>query len=295
MTAAASRRLPYVIAIIWALLTISLASWWLVVGLNLTRQLDVNGTEAVPAVNFRRMFISEGAVFIALLLAGGVAIVVAIRREHLRRHALETFFMSFTHDLKTALASVQLQAEGLLEDWPDRAPRAPLDRLLGDTVRLQIQLENSLFVAQPDGRLLAEPIQVGPAVARLAGDWPGLDLKVTGEASALADARGFDAIVRNLLQNAVVHGGARHVDVVVTAGDTGRVRLLVTDDGRGVVPELLARLGQPFTRSGPTSGSGVGLFVCRQLAVRMGGTLTFARNVDAGRGFTANLDLPGAR
>ncbi len=295
MTAAAPRRLPYVIAIIWVLLTISLASWWLVVGLTLTQRLSGNGGQVQSPANFRRMFIWEGAVFIALLLAGGLAIVVAIRREHLRRHALETFFMSFTHDLKTALASVQLQAEGLLEDWPDRAPRAPLDRLLGDTVRLQIQLENSLFVAQPDGRLLAERIEVGPAVARLAGDWPGLDLKVTGEATALADARGFDTIVRNLLQNAVVHGGARRVDGVVTAGNTGRVRLVLIDDGRGVAPEILARLGQPFTRSGPTSGSGVGLFVCGQLAARMGGTLKFTRTADSGQGLTADLELPGAR
>lgn len=295
MTIGSPRRFSYLVAIAWVGLTVSLASWWLVVGLKLTEQLNSSAVDAQPAANLRRMFIWEGAFFIGLLLAGGIAMVLAIRREHQRRHALETFFMSFTHDLKTAIASVRLQAEGLLEDWPDRAPRAPLERLAGDTVRLQIQLENSLFVAQPDGRLLAERLDVGEAIARLARDWPDLDVHVAGTASVVADARGFDAIIRNLLQNAVVHGGARRVDVSVTAGDAGRVRLRLVDDGRGVPAAIVLRLGQPFTRSGPASGSGMGLFVCRQLASRMHGVLRFAGGAEPSPGLQVELELPGAR
>jgi len=295
VTAAASHRVSYLVAIAWVALTVSLASWWLAVGLKLTRQVSNGVSPAETGDSLRRMFIWEGAVFIGLLLAGGIAMVLAIRREHQRRQALETFFMAFTHDLKTAIASVQLQAEGLLEDWPDRAPRAPLERLAGDTVRLQIQLENSLFVAQPDGRLLAERIDVDAAIARLARDWADLAVRVTGRAAVLADARGFDTIVRNLLQNAVVHGGARHVEITIAGGDTDRVRIRVSDDGRGVSPSLVPRLGQPFTRSGPSSGSGVGLFVCRQVAARMGGALRFPRDAGTGQGLTVDLELPGAR
>ena len=202
MTPGAPQRLSYLLAIVWVGLTVSLASWWLVVGLNLTRQLRDGTSDGEAGANFHRMFIWEGAVFIALLLAGGIALVLAIRREYQRRHALETFFMAFTHDLKTAIARVQLQAENLLEDWPAPAPRAPLERLAGDTVRLQIQLENSLFVAQPDGRLLEERIDVAESIARLARDWPDVEVRVTGSAAVTADARAFDTIFRNLLQNA---------------------------------------------------------------------------------------------
>jgi signal transduction histidine kinase len=275
-------RLSYAIAAAWLLLTVSLASWWLTIGLTLPEHLH-------------RMFIWEGTAFIALLIAGGVAMLLAIRREHRRRQALETFFMSFTHDLKTALASVQLQAEGLREDWPDAASRAALDRLLHDLLRLQIQLENSLFVAQPDGRLLHERVDAGAAIERLAADWPELSVTVTGRADVLVDARGFEAVVRNLLQNAVVHGGARHVRVDVERRDRGLVRLTVTDDGRGVPAEAFADLGQPFARAGLTSGSGVGLYVCRQLVTRMHGMLDFTRPAEAGAGLTVRLDLPGAR
>jgi signal transduction histidine kinase len=277
-------RLAYVMAACWLAVTVSLASWWLSLGLYSLPQ------------RLHRMFVWEGAAFISLLLAGGLAILVAIRREHRRRQSLETFFLSFTHDLKTSLASVELQAEGLREDWPEGAARASLDRLLHDTVRLQIQLENSLFVAQPDGRLLSERVRAGTAIARLAEDWPELRVEVTGDADVAVDQRGFDAVVRNLLQNAVVHGGAGRVAVDIESLNTGTlIRLTFADDGRGVPVEAFEELGQPFARAGNTAGSGMGLFVCRQLVTRMRGALRFVRPDAARPGLTVVLELPGAR
>ena len=80
-------RLAYVMAACWLAVTVSLASWWLSLGLYSLPQ------------RLHRMFIWEGAAFICLLLVGGLTILVAIRREHRRRQSLETFFLSFTHDL----------------------------------------------------------------------------------------------------------------------------------------------------------------------------------------------------
>jgi signal transduction histidine kinase len=288
-----SNRLPYVIAAVWLAATVSLAVWWLVVGLDLANQVH-SGSVLLPQGDFRRMFVWEGATFIALLVAGGLAMALAIRRENIRRRAVDAFFMSFTHDLKTSLASIQLQAEGLHEDWPDPTARVPVARLLEEMVRLQIQLENSLFVAQPDGRLLAERIDVAADVKRLAADWPSLHVQVTGTGQAIADARGFEVVVRNLLQNAVVHGGARDVRVDVRRLPAGSVRVTMADDGSGVPADVIARLGQPFERHAPTSGSGVGLFVSGQLVRRMHGALRFLPGLAAQRGFTIELDLPGA-
>ena len=281
MTRPASRdRLHYTIAIVWLVFMVSMASWWLTLGLTMT--------------NRHRMFMWEGGTFLTLLIAGGLVIVLAIRREHARRVALETFFMSFTHDLKTAIASIQLQAEGIREDGPQGPESAPIDRLLHDTVRLQIQLENSLFVAQPDGRLLREHIDVATALGRLAQDWPALKVDLTGSANVLADARALDTVFRNLLQNAVVHGGATEVAIAVEA--TGPVvRISVGDNGRGVSPDRFAHLGEPFSRLSDTSGTGVGLFVCRQIVTRLGGSLRFMGPAQGQHGLTISIELPGPR
>jgi signal transduction histidine kinase len=278
-TSASRTRISYIAAIAWLVFTVSLASWWLRVGLELT--------------NRHTMFLWEGATFIFVLVCGGVAILVAIRREDRRRQALEMFFMSFTHDLKTSLASVQLQAEGLREDQADAAHRLPLDRLLQDMVRLQIQLENSLFVAQPDGRLLKERLDLRAAIERQRDDWPTLAIDVNGAGTVMADARALDTVLRNVLQNAVIHGSATRASVQITSLPGDLARMTIADDGSGVSPEGLVQLGEPFARPSATSGTGVGLHVSRRLVGRMGGMMRFGV---AGRsGVVVTIDLPEAR
>ena len=88
-----------------------------------------------------------------------------------------------------------------------------LDRLLQDARRLQLQLENSLYFAQPDGGLLVEPVDVHALVERVAGGLAGAarpDRRRRG-ASSPTSAR-VTSVMRNLLQNASVHGAAREVD-----------------------------------------------------------------------------------
>ena len=65
--------------------------------------------------------------------------------------------------------------------------------------------------------------------------------------------------MRNLLQNAVVHGGAGRVAVDIESLNTGTlIRLTFADDGRGVPVEAFEELGQPFARPETTAGIGHG-------------------------------------
>lgn len=280
MPATNRTRVYYAAAAAWLVFTMSLASWWLMVGLTVAGR--------------HRMFLWEGGTFIVVLLGGGIAILIAIHREDRRRQALEMFFMSFTHDLKTSLASVQLQAEGLREDHAGSPEtRGQIDRLLADVVRLQIQLENSLFVAQPDGRLLTEHLDVRAAIERKREDWPGLRVDIRGDGVVRADARAFDAVLRNILQNAVLHGHASGVLVTIMP-DAGMVRVAIADNGRGVAPGALADLGVAFARPIGSRGMGVGLHVSHRLISRMGGSLAFSTG-DGGRGLRVAIALPEAR
>ena len=132
------------------------------------------------------------------------------------------------------------------------------------------------------------------AIERLAAEWPALEVAVDGNAVVVADARGFDAIVRNLFQNAVVHGGATRLTVSAARPSTGVARVTLTDNGRGLAASARAQVGRPFTRPAATSGSGVGLYVCRLLAFRMHGSIAFPDHGHLG-GFVVTIDLPEAR
>jgi signal transduction histidine kinase len=165
-------------------------------------------------------------------------------------------------------------------------------RLLNDTLRLGVQLENSLYFAQPEGHLLVEPVNIARFIERTAADWPALQVQVEGDETVLADARALESVWRNLLQNALVHGGATTVTVRIEARPGGRAMITASDNGRGAPPRSVAMLGTAFTRPAVTSGTGVGLFVSQQLARRMNGELRFGSA--AGAGFTAVLELPVA-
>jgi len=281
----------YVAAIGWLVFTVALASWWLIFGLSQARQLgDLEGPEAAQLGRVTRMLILEGVMLVAMLVAGGVALLVAIRLEQRRRRDLRAFFMAFTHDLKTSLASLRLQAEILREDLPQAAGNPNLQRMLKDAVRLELQLENALFFTQTDGAVFLEPIRVGALVDQLRDDWPELQIEVTGDQRVRADRRALESILRNLMQNAVVHGRARTMTIALTREASGAIEILLADDGVGAQVDVSMALDRPFERRTPTSGSGVGLFVCRGLLHQMQGRIQLL----GGAPFTVSIQLPEA-
>ena len=151
----------YAAAIVWMVFTVALASWWLIFGLSQARHLAaLEGPGGAQIGGVTRMLVLEGVILLGMLVAGGGALLIAIRQEQHRRRALRSFFMAFTHDLKTSLTSLRLQAEALREDVPEAAGNPNLQRMLQDSVRLQLQLENALALATTDGAVLIEAIDI---------------------------------------------------------------------------------------------------------------------------------------
>src|SRR6266849_11093139 len=209
------KRNRVVIALVglWVVFTVTLAGWWLIFGL---RQLDLlnrlNLEGAVALHRHYQMLLWEGSILIASLIGGGLALFYYARREQKRHAQVEEFFAAFTHDAKTALASLRLQAESLREDFANAGPSPLLERLLSDTLRLQLQLENSLFLVNlTRGKVFVESIGFGDQITTLRHHWPSLTITQTGDAIVKADARALESILTNLIQNAVTHGGATHV------------------------------------------------------------------------------------
>ncbi len=86
-------------------------------------------------------------------------------------------------------------------------------------------------------------------------------------------------ILRNLIMNAQIHGGA-HIGVDVECRD-GSAVITVVDDGPGVGPGMTETIFQPYVTTGDTTGprpsSGLGLAISRQLARQAGGDLSYLR------------------
>jgi signal transduction histidine kinase len=283
-------RLVIALVALWVVFTVTLAGWWLVFGL---RQLDLIKQSNIEAgkqlQRHYQMLMWEGGILIASLIGGGLALFYYAKREQRRHAQVEEFFAAFTHDAKTALASLRLQAESLREDFAQSEANPLLERLLSDTLRLQLQLENSLFLVNlPRGKFFLQPIKLGDRIEALRLNWPDVTITVTGDAEVMADARALESVLTNLVQNSVIHGHANQVKIDVRRRD-GLVSVTVVDDGKGFKGDL-NQLGKLFVRHARSSGSGVGLYIVRQLMRGMNGTIMFRNGSESG--LVVELELP---
>src|SRR6185295_2017319 len=247
-------RIKILLVALWVTFTVTLATWWMIFGLRQLDRLNQLHVEEVGQIQRHyQMLLWEGGILIAALIGGGLALFYYARREQKRHARVEEFFAAFTHDAKTALASLRLQAESLKEDL-GAEPNPLLERLLQDTLRLQLQLENSLFLVNlPTGRLLIEPVQIGSLVDALRYHWPSLSIIQKGEGTVLGDARAIESMLTNLVHNAVTHGHASEISISAEANNNGSLCLRVADNGSGF-PGDFNQLGKLFVRHARGSG-----------------------------------------
>jgi signal transduction histidine kinase len=124
-----------------------------------------------------------------------------------------------------------------------------------------------------------------------------VDVDVAPEVGVATGARDrIQQVLVNLLDNAVKYGGEGPVSVRVEPAN-GVVRILVADSGPGIPFAEQQRIFEKFYRSGPEltraqGGTGLGLYISRELVQRMGGRLDVRST--PGSGATFVVELPRA-
>ena len=126
---------------------------------------------------------------------------------------------------------------------------------------------------------------------------PGLqiDLKLAPESYGLfakLQPIEFRRMISNLVNNAVEALGDTGAVSVGLSHENGNIILTVADNGNGILPEILAKLGQKGETHGKAGGSGLGLYHARTTAESWGGSLIILSEV--GKGTTVTVRLPKA-
>ena len=129
--------------------------------------------------------------------------------------------------------------------------------------------------------------------ARFRGVMLTMDMPV--RCHVIADPLLVEQIVDNLLINAFKHAACSEVRLTLHPPAEGELRISVADNGRGIALEDQARIFGKFgvAQVSPRGGgTGLGLWIVRQLAATLGGTVTLTSSPGAGSVFTLHLPSP---
>jgi len=217
------------------------------------------------------------------------------------------FTADAAHELRNPVAAIRAQAESSLGESDAQVVREGLSRIALSAERMSRLVGQLLSLARLDAKAEGVALETldltrvaqqtlaerAPAFIAAGGS---VDLYGPEVAEVSGDAALLEVLIRNLLDNALRHGG-QGVHATVRIGcDDREVALEVVDDGPGVPAALAARLGQRFVRAAnaQTEGSGLGLSIVARICELHGATLSFSPGPN-GRGLQVRVRFPRAR
>jgi two-component system phosphate regulon sensor histidine kinase PhoR len=265
---------------------------------SVTVPVDVNG---------RELWLS----FVAVRSFAGV--VYAFRDLTVERgleEAKSDFIATVSHELRTPLTAVLGAAKTLLREdivLTEEERQKLLVMIDSQAMRLTQITEEVLLASRLDrGDLPVDRERldlakvVRGAVETMHGQLPesiSLAAKIDGAAGAVGDRDRIEQVLLNLIDNAVKYspqGGA----ITVSAGRSATgARVEVEDEGIGIPQAEQGAIFEKFYRADPhqrqvPSGTGLGLYISRELVRRMGGSIGVRSQ--PGQGSTFFFELPGA-
>jgi signal transduction histidine kinase len=226
-----------------------------------------------------------------------------LQREREVRTAAEAFLAVMSHELKTPVTAIYGEASLLARD-PGREEarelasdiQAESDRLVRiiDDLLVLSGVERGLIRLSPEPLTLPQLVEAVMIPVRQRFPDTAIKSRLTpGLPPVLGDQTAVRQVLHNLLTNAAKYAGRAGPIEVHAAADSVNVTVEVLDRGPGPGPDP-ERLFRLYYRSPHTektaAGTGIGLYVARQLAVAMGGSMD-ARARDGG-GAAFRLVLP---
>ena len=244
----------------------------------------------------------------------GDGIVYAFRdvtRDRRLEELRAQFVATISHELRTPLASLHGAAMTLLErqdELHEQTRRDLLDMIAVQSKRLAVLTEEILLAGQLDSgslRVVTKPfdpeelVWTAAAAARLrVGDETTIDVSIPAMLPKVeGDAERTRQVLANLIDNAIKYSPEGGRIVLGFEADDGYARFTVRDEGLGIPLGEQKRIFEKFYRLDPDhrrgiGGSGLGLYICRELVRSMNGRIWV--DSDPGQGATFTFELPVA-
>lgn len=300
---------------IWAPLTLLLVP----AAALLEPLIQIEGAPGEPALE-RAL---AGACYVVILLGITAAFRVVARQRaaqlaetaaSLERAARvrNRFLARMSHELRTPLHAVLSMTELALLHSPGRELRDPIETAQQSASNLLGLLNDILDVtrAEADATVLNRaPFALHATLSEVlrgpAAEARGRHIRLDAEAEpGIVEARVGDRtrvvqVVLNLVANALkfTERGSVRVKLEAVPHRPERLRVSVQDTGRGIAPDKLEAVFEPFEQASASDaelqrGAGLGLAIVRELARLMGGSVSVTSELGSGSTFVVELELP---
>jgi PAS domain S-box-containing protein len=260
--------------------------------------LKKDGTEFPVEIGLNPITTAEGPFVLAAVV--DLTALKAMQAEMVRTQrlaALGEMAATIAHEVKNPLAAISGPLQILSDDLKSGDPHKELMmEILGQVKRLDGTVRSLLSFAKPTTPR-KQPIPIREfleRVARLALEHElGRDVRFIHEGPAdlavSADPVLLEQVLWNLYLNAAESMKGKGEIRISSRATADGVELTVGDSGSGIPPELLDKLFRPFVTT-KTTGTGLGLALCRKIVEAHRGTIGIASQ--PGQGTTVTLRLP---
>jgi two-component system, NtrC family, sensor histidine kinase PilS len=215
------------------------------------------------------------------------------RQRQERLAAMGRVSAGIAHEIRNPLSAVS-QANALLQEDVLRPDQQRLVQIVADNVERLKRIVDDVMEAAPGASTPSRTFDATAEVAAVCSEWARTVGAALGVSSRL-DVRlppdplgvSFDPdhlrrVLVNLLDNAWRHArdAAASVQVSLEAFEGQTARLTVASDGDLIAPDVEPHLFEPF-HSTRSRGTGLGLYICRELCARHGGSIEYQRRPGA--------------
>jgi signal transduction histidine kinase len=202
---------------------------------------------------------------------GEVASAVGAMHAQLqaRLDYIDEFAGNVAHEFRTPIATLRGTIELLHDDaqMPEAQRETFMKNAQTELVRLEALVDGLLALARAERTAASEVVRLGEVARVIAARH---DVAFLGECGdVVGSAQQIEAMIENLVDNALRHGGET-VRVQVDDAD-GRARVRVIDDGAGIAAADLPKVFDRFFTTDRTHGTGLGLALVRLVARTHGG------------------------
>lgn len=290
---------------------------WMLIDLNLQIQAfevnyhnsESNSNQITPLDNgfINRkiaMIIGEGSVFILLLAFGFFQVKRALQKELENAKRQRNFLLSVTHELNSPIAGIQLNLETALNRKLDeQKQRSLLQNAVEQNSRLQNLVENILTSTRLEENVLQLNLQkvnlsdlTNSIAQKFNSDLASVNCsQIESDVFVQLDTVAFESILKNLIENGIKYSEKPAEITISVHRKVEYTEVKVTDKGIGISKENQPRVFDRFYRvqnedTRNTKGTGLGLYIAKQLAELMNVELSVQSQLNKGSAFTLKFN-----